>query len=190
MAVKPKKKINKAKKSKSKNKWLGIISLIIVAAFVFVYVFSNMPMWGESPVVKSRTAPAEKPQFDLEGKLTFLDAQNNAITNIYIEIADDAYSRERGLMYRYYIPDTVGMLFIFPKEDHRFFWMKNTPSSLDILYATADFEIFKIHENTPPYSYETLPSGDKAKYVIEVKSGFVSSHQIKSGYRFKFQTFE
>jgi hypothetical protein len=185
-----KKQNSKSRKNNPKNRWLGIVSIIIIVAFVFVYVLSNMPMWGETPVGNSSPAPAPKSQFDLEGTLTFLDAQNNAITNIYIEIADDAYSREKGMMHRLYIPDTVGMLFIFPEEDHRAFWMKNTPSSLDILYATADFEIIKIHENTPPYSHETIPSGDKAKYVIEVKSGFVSTHQIKSGHRFTFRTLD
>ncbi|MCF8366902.1 MAG: DUF192 domain-containing protein, partial [Bacteroidales bacterium] len=86
----------------------------------------------------------------------------------------------------HFIPDTVGMLFIFPEEDHRFFWMKNTPASLDIIYADKNFEIIRIHQNTPPYSLDRIPSGDKAKYVIELKAGSVAKHHIQKGNSFTY----
>jgi uncharacterized membrane protein (UPF0127 family) len=170
-----------------KQRLFAILAIVILLIFVFVYVISNQPMWGERTAVQK---PAEKPAatvFDIEGQLTFVDAADKEITSIYIEIADDEYSRERGLMYRHYIPDTVGMLFIFPDEARRWFWMHNTPSSLDIMYANGDKEITRIIENAIPYSDESMPSGDPAKFVIEVKAGFAARHQIKQGDRFSFQ---
>jgi hypothetical protein len=106
-----------------------------------------------------------------------------------VEIADEAYSREKGLMYRHYIPDTVGMLFIFPGEERRSFWMKNTPSSLDIIYADANYRIVRLYQNTEPYSTEGIPSGEKAKYVIEFKAGTIARHQIKEGYTFDYRRY-
>lgn len=176
-----------AKKPYKKQRFFAILAVVLLLIFVFVYVISNQPMWGEHAVVKK---PAEKTvaaAFDIEGQLTFFDPAGEEITTIYIEIADDEYSRERGLMYRHYIPDTVGMLFIFPDEARRWFWMHNTPSSLDIIYSNSNHEITRIIENTMPYSDESVPSGDPAQYVIEVKAGFAAQHQIKQGDRFSYQ---
>jgi uncharacterized membrane protein (UPF0127 family) len=175
------------KRPQRRQRLFAISAIVILLIFVFVYVISNQPMWGERTVVKT---PVEKPAatvFDIEGQLTFQDAAGEEITTIYVEIADDEVSRERGLMYRHYIPDTVGMLFIFPDEARRWFWMHNTPSSLDIIYSNSDREITRIIENTMPYSDESMPSGDPAQYVIEVKAGFAAQHQIKQGDRFSYQ---
>lgn len=184
MTAKPKRQ--PANKKKKVN-WIGIISILFLVVFILVYVFSNMPMWGEKPVPKKAAANAEKPVFDIEGTLQFLNESNKPFANFYVEVADDPYSREKGMMYKYYIPDTIGMLFIFPKADHRFFWMKNTPSSLDIIYADQDFNIVSIHENTPPYSMKSIPSGDKAKYVIELKAGSVARFGINKNHSFTWQ---
>lgn len=184
MTAKPKRQPAKKKK---KTNWIGIASIIFLLIFILVYVFSNMPMWGEKPQPKQTTANTGKTAFNIEGTLQFLNERNEPYANFYIEVADDAYSREKGMMYKHFIPDTVGMLFIFPKEDHRFFWMKNTPSSLDIIYADQNFDIVSIHENTPPYSEETIPSGDKAKYVIELKAGSAARFGISPNHSFKWQ---
>lgn len=175
------------RKKQGKISWFGIVAILVIVVFVFVYVFSNMPMWGEKPPVEQTKPAVEKPQFNIEGKLQFIDRNNDPVASFYVEIADDAYSREKGMMFKHFIPDTVGMLFIFPKEDHRFFWMKNTPSSLDIIYADADFNIVRIHENTPPKSQESIPSGDKAKYVIELKAGTVARFGITKNHTFSYQ---
>lgn len=145
-------------------------------------------MWGDEaqpPVQKPSVVP--KVKFNIEGTLQFLNEEKIPYANFYIEVADDPYSREKGMMYRHYIPDTVGMLFIFPREDHRFFWMKNTPSSLDIIYADEKFNIVSIHENTPPYSEKTIPSGDKAKYVIELRAGSAARFGITDKHSFTWQ---
>ncbi len=166
---------------------MAILAIVLLLVFVFVYVISNQPMWGERTAVEKPAGKSETAVFDIEGQLTFTDTAGANITTIHIEIADDDYSRERGMMYRHYIPDTVGMLFIFPDEARRWFWMHETPSSLDIMYADGDKQITRIIENTAPYSEESMPSGDPAKYVIEVQAGFAARHQIKQGHRFSFQ---
>ncbi|MDD2631524.1 MAG: DUF192 domain-containing protein [Bacteroidales bacterium] len=168
---------------------LAIVAIVLLLIFVFVYVISNQPMWGERTPAEKPAARPEATVFDIEGQLTFTDAEGAAITTIYIEIADDEYSRERGMMYRHYILDTVGMLFIFPDEARRWFWMHDTPSSLDIMYADGERQITRIIENAVPYSDESMPSGDPAKYVIEVQAGFAARHQIQQGHRFSWFSF-
>ena len=74
-----------------------------------------------------------------------------------VETAKTEQEQQRGLMFRTEIPANGGMLFApyppdggAPKEAS--FWMKNTPSPLDILFIRADGTIATIAENTVPFS--------------------------------------
>jgi uncharacterized membrane protein (UPF0127 family) len=84
------------------------------------------------------------------------------------------------------MPESAGMLFIFPQEEVRSFWMKNTYIPLDIIFVDASREIVTIQSNTQPLSTEPVPSYKPAKYVIEVNAGFTSKHNIKEGDRVEF----
>lgn len=88
-----------------------------------------------------------------------------------VEIADDDEERARGLMFRPPLPDDRGMLFQFPDESERSFWMRNTPSSLDIIYIAGDGRIVSIAANTTPYSEAGIPSYGPARGVLEVRAG-------------------
>lgn len=176
-------------KKKNRNLGFAIASVLILALFIFVYVLSNQSMWGGKAKTENTKVKPAKEVFKLEANLQFWDADSNVVAGFAVEIADDAYSREKGMMYRHYIPDTVGMLFIFPGEERRSFWMKNTPSSLDIIYADDNCQIVRIHQNTEPYSLAGIPSGEKAKYVIEFKAGTIARYQIKEGYTFDYRLY-
>lgn len=125
--------------------------------------------------------------FNKEGELDFLNADNNTITSINIEIADDDLQTQRGLMYRRTMKDNHGMLFIFPDEEERSFWMKNTFLSLDIIYLNTNKEIVSIIESAQAKSEESLFSQAPAKYVVEVNAGFVAQHLIKVGDKIDFK---
>lgn len=88
-----------------------------------------------------------------------------------VEIADEEHERQRGLMFREPLADDRGMLFEFPGSQERAFWMKNTPSSLDIIYIAPDGRIVSIAANATPYSEETIPSNGPASGVLEVRAG-------------------
>src|SRR5947209_10421832 len=51
-----------------------------------------------------------------------------------LEVADTVASQERGLMERDSMPANHGMIFVFPRERMREFWMKNTRFPLDIIF--------------------------------------------------------
>ncbi len=119
-------------------------------------------------------------QFTKEGELVILHAQDT-ITKIDIEIADDDYQTQRGLMFRRRMKEDRGMLFIFEDEQERSFWMKNTYISLDIIYIAADKTIVSISENAPTRSEKSIPSYYPAKYVLEVNAGFVALYRIQPG---------
>ena len=115
------------------------------------------------------------------GELYFLGADGQKKAGLLIEIAEDDYSRSKGLMQRRDLAENQGMLFIFDREEPRVFWMKNTPLSLDMIFINARKEIIRIHKYTTPFSTQTYPSGQPAQFVVETVAGFTDRYEIKIG---------
>ena len=93
-----------------------------------------------------------------------------------VERARTAAEQEQGLMYRTDLKPDGGMLFApYPPEGgsprEASFWMKNTPTSLDILFLRADGTIARIAENTAPFSQTPIPSGEPVAAVLELVGG-------------------
>ena len=86
-------------------------------------------------------------KFKKEGELTFVDSVDNLIVKIDIEIADNEYQRQLGLMNRESMEEMQGMLFIFPQERYQSFWMLNTIFSLDIIFVNSNKEIVTIQKH-------------------------------------------
>ena len=63
--------------------------------------------------------------------------------------------------------------------------MASTPLSLDIIFVDEEFEIVRIHRNTPPYSHERILSEEPAKYVVEVNAGYTLRNDITEGMRIR-----
>ena len=64
------------------------------------------------------------------------------------EVAATDRQRSMGLMFRKEMPAERGMLFLFEGEGDRYFWMKNTPLPLDIIFIDAKGAIVSIADNT------------------------------------------
>jgi uncharacterized membrane protein (UPF0127 family) len=98
-----------------------------------------------------------------------------------VEIADTPQTRAQGLMFVESLPSTAGMLFIFPDERIRTFWMRNTLVSLDILYFDAEGRWVSAQENAVPLDETTLPSDGPAQYVLEINAGLVERFGMGPG---------
>jgi len=105
------------------------------------------------------------------------------------EIADSADTRALGFMFRKKLSEHHGMLFIFPSENVYAFWMKNMEFALDIIWVSGEGKIVDISKDCLPcgktYCTSIVPVS-KAKYVVEVNSGFCQRHNIKIGDQIKF----
>lgn len=126
------------------------------------------------------------PVLNYEGEVTFLNTDGETISSVEVAIADDPEERNQGLMNITDLPEESGMLFIFPDESPRSFWMANTPLSLDIIYVNADSSIVRIHHSTTPYSDQQLLSGEPAKYVVETNGGYCVNNDITEGMKIRF----
>lgn len=91
-------------------------------------------------------------------------------------VAETNKEKEIGLMYVQ--PPPPIMIFPYKYAQENNFWMKNTPSPLDIIFCLNN-KITKI-KNGEPYSLELIKGGI-SDLIIEMPSGFVSKYNIKIG---------
>ncbi|WP_294309074.1 DUF192 domain-containing protein [uncultured Sphingomonas sp.] len=103
-----------------------------------------------------------------------------------VEAARTTAEQAQGLMYRTDLKPDGGMLFApYPPEGggprEASFWMKNTPTPLDILFIRADGTIARIAENTVPFSEAAVPSGEPVAAVLELVGGRSAELGISEG---------
>ena len=102
-----------------------------------------------------------------------------------VEVARTRKERERGLMFRKNLAENQGMLFVFPQEKPRWFWMKNTLIPLDMIFIDRNQRIIGIVEQAIPEK-EDLLGGWKSKFVLEINAGLVKKCGIKEGDKVEF----
>lgn len=97
-----------------------------------------------------------------------------------LEIANTPAARERGLMFRQSMPEDHGMIFVFPDQAVRRFWMRNTRIPLDIIFVNSDQTIVAI-EPMKPFDESGTSSRRPAKYAIELNRGMAEKAGVKVG---------
>ena len=97
-----------------------------------------------------------------------------------VEIADTPETRAQGLMYRDSLGADDGMIFVYPEEAPRSFWMANTEIPLSIAFVGASGTIVSVRDMKPLDRHHTL-SGQPARYAIEVNQGWFAAHDVAVG---------
>ncbi len=106
-----------------------------------------------------------------------LDVGGHAVV---AEIAYTLETRQRGLMHRDGLGTDKGMLFIYPDESPRGFWMKDTRIPLSIAFADRTGKIVKI-ANMRPHDLTRVPSVYPATYALEMTQGWFAANGIEKG---------
>lgn len=128
--------------------------------------------------------------FTKEGELALTEASGDTIKQIDIEIADNPYERETGLMYRESMEEDQGMLFLYEEEAQRYFYMKNTYIPLDLIFFSSDSTAVSFQENAQPMDETTLPSNEPAQFILEVNAGLVDKWGLEVGDKMTFKRSE
>ena len=121
------------------------------------------------PAVKAGTMP------DLDGKFEFAtrelinDAGDRLEFDVYL--AESFDQQRRGLMFVRTMPETTGMLFIYPDDAIRSIWMKNTYIPLDIVFARSDGRVSSINRDAAPLTLTSRSSNEPVRYVLELNAG-------------------
>jgi len=114
--------------------------------------------------------------------VVFIDNGNEKI-KVNVEVAKSFEERSKGLMFREFLGESSGMLFVFEQENYLSFWMKNTLIQLDMIFISEDFEVVDIKyaspcKEEPCVSYKSIKP---AKYVLEVNGNFTVENNIRIG---------
>jgi uncharacterized membrane protein (UPF0127 family) len=130
-------------------------------------------------------APPEKTRGSSEPLRTLtIEASGGEEVEVRVEIADAPDEQAMGLMNRTALGENRGMLFVFPSEEERSFWMKNTLIPLSIAYIDAEARIVDIQDmkaldDDPPHYVSSKP----ALHALEVNKGFFDERGVKVGDR-------
>ncbi len=73
------------------------------------------------------------------------------------------------------------MLFEFPSDGWKMFWMKGTVTPLDIVFLDTDFRVLKVYENAQPCRFLCKPYIARGRYVLEFRAGVVKELAIFKG---------
>jgi len=135
---------------------------------------------ADAPTGYCSTAP--------DGKLPVLIQGAKTRHCFAIERATTAAEQERGLMFRTDLTPDGGMLFWpYPvgggAPQTANFWMKDTPTPLDILFIRPDGTIARIAEQTIPYAETPVSSGEPVGAVLELVGGRAAALGIVEGDR-------
>ena len=135
---------------------------------------------GESTVAVPETTAA--PVSEL--RTLTIEASGGREVEVRVEIADEPDEQATGLMARTALGEGRGMLFVFPSEEVRSFWMKDTLIPLSIAYMDAegrivDIQDMKALDDEPPHYVSAKP----ARYALEVNRGFFDGSGVEVGDR-------
>ena len=98
------------------------------------------------------------------------------------QIATTDYQRKKGLSNRDKLAKEEGMIFIFEEEKFHSIWMKDMNFPIDIIWIDSEKEIVDIKKNASPDTYpESFRPNEPAKYVLEVKAGYIKSNNLQIG---------
>jgi len=125
--------------------------------------------------------------FAVEFKTKKLSLGKQTLT---VELAETEEQTAQGLMFRKELKEGTGMLFIFPSEELRSFWMKNTFVPLSIGFFNAKKELIDIQDMAPAASemqtnFPSYQSQGPAQYALEVPKGWFAKHKIKLRDKFR-----
>jgi hypothetical protein len=98
-----------------------------------------------------------------------------------VAVADTPAERAQGLMFVEEMGLLEGMLFVYEAPATASFWMRNTLIPLDMLFASPDGTVTRVHENAVPLDETSIPGGDGVQFVLEINGGMAAQLGIEAG---------
>jgi uncharacterized membrane protein (UPF0127 family) len=135
------------------------IAILAVAVALFAVSGTSVPAWANPLLTYPLT---------IEGH------------SVRAEVANTEDARRRGLMFRKQLPESHGMIFIYPERGRFAMWMKNTPLPLSVAFIDERGRILNI-EDMEPFSEQPHFSAGEAKYALEVNQGWFARRDIRAG---------
>lgn len=100
---------------------------------------------------------------------------------VKMQLAVKPREMERGLMERTDLKPDEGMLFVYLSPQQMSFWMRNTPTPLDIGFFTTDGTLKEVYQMQP---YDETPVQSRSrelKFALEMNQGWFVKNEVKPG---------
>ncbi|MES2126013.1 MAG: DUF192 domain-containing protein [Pseudomonadota bacterium] len=99
---------------------------------------------------------------------------------IKAEVAATDPQRQQGLMFREYMANNAGMVFVFDTPNTQCMWMKNTLIPLSVAFIDADGKIINI-EDMQAQTLDSHCSAKPAKFALEMNLGWFKQKHLGPG---------
>ena len=100
--------------------------------------------------------------------------------NLEVEVASNKGQRSLGLMNRISMPESRGMLFVYPAPAYFCMWMKNTKIPLSVAFIDAQGQVINI-EDMAPQTETNHCTARNATYALEANRGWFAKHGVSAG---------
>lgn len=97
-----------------------------------------------------------------------------------VEVASNKSQRAQGLMNRASMPESHGMLFVYPAPAYFCMWMKNTKIPLSVAFIDAQGQVINI-EDMAPQTETNHCTQRNATYALEANRGWFAKHGVVAG---------
>jgi len=121
------------------------------------------------------------PQQELPKEKLVIVTRDGKAHEFNVEMALTPDQQTVGLMNRPTVPADGGMLFDWGGPRESSMWMRNTISSLDMVFINADGTIRAIAERTVPLSLATINSRGPVRATLELAAGTTARLDIRVG---------
>lgn len=142
-------------------------------------------LFAAVPVAARAQAPVpgeNAPQPELPKEKLVIVTRDGKSHEFNVEMALEPEQQRIGLMFRPSVPENGGMLFDWgpvPRESSM--WMRNTITSLDMVFINQDGTIRAIAERTVPRSLATISSRGPVRATLELAAGTTERLNIRVG---------
>jgi uncharacterized protein len=100
---------------------------------------------------------------------------------VRMQLAVKLREMEHGLMDRRDLKADEGMLFVYAGTQQMSFWMRNTPTALDIGFFTADGVLKEIYQMYPFDERPVSSRSNELKFALEMNQGWFAKNEVKPG---------
>ena len=142
-----------------------------------------------APVLARAARAQDRPQPELPKESLAIVTRDGAKHAFQVEMALTPEQQATGLMFRPSVPADGGMLFDWGAPRDSTMWMRNTISSLDMLFINPDGTIRRIAENTTPESLSIIESRGPVRATLELAAGTAKRLNIRVGDRVEQRIF-
>ncbi len=100
---------------------------------------------------------------------------------VRMQLAVHVAEMQQGLMERRDLGRDDGMIFVYEKPQQMTFWMRNTPTPLDIGFFRSDGTLAEIHPLHPFDETSVASRETELRFALETHQGWYKANGVKPG---------